>query len=255
MSRTTRARTPIGLLVLLAATCALAPPAAAQDAGPPAPFRFASLEEGLEAARREGAPLLVLVTAPGWCEPCDRLDSRLRTERSMQRAIPDRFVAVHLTDRNPEHAALDFPGYPSFVVLHPSGHPLGAFRAPESAGALRGALRPYERPLPELLAEADDADAGAPDGAADTPPTAGDARATYRYPGGAFLRLAEDTWARETGDGRTPYSAYREDDRYVYLQAEEGTQFFAIPKDGGRAFEWDASVESWESTWQVSGPE
>jgi hypothetical protein len=273
MYRTTRAPGPIGFLLLLAATCALAQPAAAQDAGPPGPFRFASLEDGRAAARREAVPVLVLVTAPGWCAPCDRLESRLREDRSMQRAVTEGFVAVRLTDRDPEHAALEFPGYPSFVVLHPAGRRLGAFRAPQSAAALRAALRPYQRPLAELDAHADDAaravgaagtaraapDPGREDAAAaadrEAPAAPKAPRAAYRYPGGTFLRLGDDAWARETEGGRTRYSVYREDDRYVYLQSEEGEEFFAIPRDGGRAFEWNGAAEAWESTWQVSGPQ
>ena len=38
---------------------------------------LSSLEGGRARAREDGRPLLVLVTAPGWCEPCDRFEATL----------------------------------------------------------------------------------------------------------------------------------------------------------------------------------
>ena len=37
-------------------------------------------------------------------------------------------------------------------------------------------------------------------------------------------------------------------------QPREDEGFFAIPKDGGQAFRWNADREAWESAWQVTAP-
>jgi hypothetical protein len=196
-----------------------------------------SLERGLEAAGRLGRPVAVLVTAPGWCEPCDRFEARVLSDTGVSDLLREEFVAVRLTDRNPAHSRLSFPGYPSILVFHPSGRKLDALRAPDSARALRDALEPYRGPY--------DSEAAA---------TESRSRAAYRHPGGAFVPQADGTWLHETDEATTVFTRYRSDERYIYLQSDTGAEFIALPRDDGRAFRWDGEAEAWEAAWEVQSP-
>ena len=310
MHRTHRFSAPIATLILVLAALALAPAAAS------AQVWLDSYDEGLAAARESERPLVLFITAPGWCEPCERFGAEVLSDDLVGDILRKEFITVRLTDRDPEHARFEFPGYPSFLVFHPSGRRLGAFHAPDSIREFRAELDRYQRPLAELLAEAERSEegdpvsagdasgrsdrevAGAEDvaataGSEDTGPAAdagdsGDVSArgasargasargaAYRYPGGVFVRLQDGSWVRETDGERTLFTAYREDDRYAYLKPSDADDsdaddraggddgggsagaegFFAIPKDGGQAFRWNAEREAWESAWRVTAPE
>jgi hypothetical protein len=295
MHRTQCFSASIVTLILVLAAHVLAPAAAS------AQVWLDSYDEGLAAARETERPLVLFITAPGWCEPCERFEAEVLSDDLVGDILRKEFVTVRLTDRDPEHARFEFPGYPSFLVFHPTGRRLGAFHAPNSIRELRAELDRYQRPLAELLAAANrrertdggagvdgtEADAAAtpeptdPEESADADVSAGVGSAggaTYRYPGGVFVRLGGGSWVREAGGEKTLFSEYREDDRYAYLkpiddeaggrdggsnraggaaggdQAREDEGFFAIPRDGGQAFRWNADREAWESAWQVTAP-
>ncbi|MFO8064886.1 MAG: thioredoxin family protein [Spirochaetota bacterium] len=198
-----------------------------------------SFEEGLAEAEERGRALVLLITAPGWCEPCERFEGEALTDTGVIDLLENSFVAVRLTDRDPEHAEFSFPGYPSILVFHPSGRKLDAFGGLEGAREVRSALEPYRGGLEEALS-ASQSDGGI----------------AYEFSEGAFVPAAEGEWLWEDNDGKTrSYSAYREDERFVYLQAEEQDDFIALPKDGGRAFRWDSESESWEPAWEITAPE
>ncbi|NBB91383.1 MAG: hypothetical protein GVY23_09305 [Spirochaetes bacterium] len=235
MPRTQRFSAPIATLTLILVARLLAPAAAS------AQVWLDSYDEGLAVARETERPLVVFITAPGWCEPCDRFEAEVLSDDLVGDILRKEFVTVWLTDRDPEHARFEFPGYPSFLVFHPGGERLGAFHAPDSIRELRAELDRYQRPLAELLAAANRRERT-------------DGGATYRYPGGVFVRLDNGSWVREAGGERTLFSEYREDDRYAYLKPSEGEGFVAIPKDGGQAFRWNADRETWESAWEVTAP-
>lgn len=279
MHRTHRLSAPVVTLILVLAAHMLAPAVAS------AQVWLDSYDEGLAAARESERPLVLLITAPGWCEPCERFEAEVLSDDLVGDILRKEFITIRLTDRDPEHARFEFPGYPSFLVFHPSGRRLGAFHAPDSIRELRAALDRYQRPLAELLAEADRSEVAGPveAGAEDVAATGGTAAAgaadadaadastrgtAYRYAGGAFVRMEDGSWARETDGERTLFTAYREDDRYAYLKPSDADDadadggeaagaegFFAIPKDGGQAFRWNAEREAWESAWRVTAPE
>lgn len=287
MHRTHRFSSYIATLILVLAAHALAPASAVSQVW------LDSYDDGLAAARESERPLVLFITAPGWCEPCEGFDAEVLSDEVVGDILRKEFITVRLTDRDPEHARFEFPGYPSFLVFHPSGRRLGAFHAPDSIRELRAELDRFQRPLAELLAAANRREPAAEDPGAEDPGATADADrsgaasssaasadaasaegATYRYPGGVFVRREDGTWVREADGERTRFSEYREDDRYAYLKpsddagaggeagddrpggetpGEEG--FFAIPKDGGQAFRWNAEREAWESAWQVTAPE
>ncbi|NBF41579.1 MAG: hypothetical protein GVY14_14315 [Spirochaetes bacterium] len=253
MHRTHRFPAPIATLILVLAGIVLAPAAAS------AQVWLNSYDEGLAAARESGRPLVLFITAPGWCEPCERFEAEVLSDDLVGDILRKEFVTVRLTDRDPEHARFEFPGYPSFLVFHPTGRRLGAFHAPDTIREFRAELDRYQRPLAELLAEADPSEeadtveagdsgggsdrevaggteaAGAADAGAATAGTtaAGAAAAAYRYPGGVFVRLQDGSWVRETAGERTLFTEYREDDRYAYLKPSDGEDADGDDRAGG----------------------
>ncbi|MFP4067280.1 MAG: thioredoxin family protein [Spirochaetaceae bacterium] len=258
------------LLLVLVAVSLLSPAVVAAQSGEgdgtgPGSY-FSSFEAGRLEAQRRGRPLLLLITAPGWCEPCDRFEASVLTDTGVEDLLRESFVVVRITDRDPEHARFDFPGYPSVLVFHPAGGRIAAIRAPASPRAFREALSPYRRPADELLALAEST-----------------ASARLRYAGGAFVHREGDRWVHE-GDGEGDDSGgaaagsgerfrrYREDERYLYLRsendAEEGDAaatgadegdaasadevFLALPTDGGQAFRWNEERERWEGAFEIT---
>ncbi|MFW6223288.1 MAG: thioredoxin family protein [Spirochaetota bacterium] len=274
MHRTRRFLARIATPTLILIALLLAPAAASAEVW------LDSYDEGLAAAKESERPLVLFITAPGWCEPCDRFEAEVLSDDLVGDILRKEFVTVRLTDRDPEHARFEFPGYPSFLVFHPAGDRLGAFHAPDTSRELRAELEQYQRPLDELPAEADRGTEAATEAETEAETEAAtedsaDAGGTaYRYPGGVFVRRENGSWVREADGERTTFSEYREDDRYAYLKPSDGEDadgssadgsaadgsaagegFFAIPKDGGRAFRWNADREAWESAWQVTAPD
>lgn len=199
-----------------------------------------SLAEARAEAKERGRPLVVLITAPGWCEPCDRFEETALRDTGVVDLLRDSFVAVRLTDRNPEHADFDFPGYPSLLVFHPTGGRLAAQGGLRTARDVRSVLDPFEGPLESLPPPTETAD------------RMSTAEKVYDFSNGSVVSEGDDAYTLRTGSEQRPFTAYRRDEGYVYLSADTGREFIALPTDGGQAFRWNPEAETWDPAWKVS---
>lgn len=110
--------------LLLMAALLLAP---ASATGAPFPWRPLTLEQALEAARRERKPVVVDVYAE-WCEPCKRLD-RLVFGSPEVGALAPRFIAIRVDGDKPSGKGLTsrykVERYPTSLMLRSDGSEWG----------------------------------------------------------------------------------------------------------------------------------
>ena len=64
----------------------------------PAEFKWYSLQEGLELARRENKPVLLFVYV-SWCDKCQRMDKKIFTNKAVLSLITQNFITIKI---NPE---------------------------------------------------------------------------------------------------------------------------------------------------------
>jgi len=72
-------------------------------------------------AQETGQSLFVLLTAPDWCSYCQWLDENTLQDPRVIEMVNTRFVAVKITDKNPQIERFDFEGYPTTQIFSSQG--------------------------------------------------------------------------------------------------------------------------------------
>jgi thiol:disulfide interchange protein DsbD len=98
---------------------------------PPGRVQWLTAEQGMEAARASGMPVLIDFTAD-WCVPCHQLDAQVFQDPGLSAEINRRFITIRVTDRRKEEGrnapAVDelqrrysVNGFPTIVFADPNG--------------------------------------------------------------------------------------------------------------------------------------
>ncbi len=79
-------------------------------------------DRAVEISKDTNKPILLVITAPSWSEPSQRLETDVFSDKSFSKFISDTFVPVKLFDTvdgipNSELDRFDFPGYPSMITI------------------------------------------------------------------------------------------------------------------------------------------
>lgn len=82
-----------------------------------------SYDEALEKAEAENKNILVLITAPSWCEPCKYLEEFVWPNSDVIKLVSEKYIALLVLDvvnggRNPELTKFSFTGYPTTFVFN-----------------------------------------------------------------------------------------------------------------------------------------
>ena len=101
---------------------------------PPERMTWLPIEQGLDAARATGMPVMIDFTAE-WCAPCHKLDAEVFGDPELAAEINRRFITLRVTDRQqedgrnaPDVDALQrrysVNGFPTVVFADPDGNEL-----------------------------------------------------------------------------------------------------------------------------------
>ncbi len=85
-----------------------------------------SYKQALDKAQEEEKPMFILITAPSWCSPCQRLEEEVFATEEVADYLNEKFIPVMILDevdgkRNPDLDRFDFPGFPTMFILNSKG--------------------------------------------------------------------------------------------------------------------------------------
>ncbi len=72
-------------------------------------------DEGIKKAYEEKKTLLIVLTAPSWCGPCQIMEKYAFQDKETIKYINENLIAIKLLDTNPDINRIDFGGYPTFI--------------------------------------------------------------------------------------------------------------------------------------------
>ncbi len=83
-------------------------------------------DEAREVSIERGKPMFILITAPSWCSPCQRMEEEVFSEVEIANYLNDKFIPVKIVDeiegeRNPDLERFDFPGFPTMFIHDTEG--------------------------------------------------------------------------------------------------------------------------------------
>lgn len=188
---------------------------------------FYSTESAQRRAQATGTNIVVLITAPSWCSPCEWMEENTLQDGTIVTALNTEFTALLMLDTNPQHREFDFPGYPTVVVTDPFGEVLETVVGAKTADELQSELAVYARYRP--------------DGNYETP------QVRYVSDDGYFQRVVGNEWEESVASSVRTYTQYDADSDYFYLQSDIDDSYVAVPREDGLSWYWSTEAERWQA--------
>ena len=134
MARNDQRSIPLWLLVLAGVLLAGRIALYVTHGEPPERMGWLPIEQGFDAARATGMPVMIDFTA-AWCAPCHKLDAEVFADPDLAAEINRRFITIRVTDRQqedgrnaPDVDALQrrysVSAFPTVVFADPEGNEL-----------------------------------------------------------------------------------------------------------------------------------
>jgi thioredoxin-related protein len=122
-----------------------------------------SYKRGYDEAQEEGKPMFILITAPSWCSPCQRMEEEVFSAEEIADYLNDYFIPVMIPDvvngeRNPELDRFDFPGFPTMFILNSKGKEQDKIIGYVNPGYFYEFLNRYINPDIEKIEQKEDSD-------------------------------------------------------------------------------------------------
>ncbi len=99
-------------------------------------------EAALAEAQQRGTPVLVLVTAGAWCDPCVWLDENVLDRPEVVSLVNAGFIPVRIPDSDPGWRHWEVQRLPSMIILGSDGEEMRRIRGAVSSQVLLSALAP-----------------------------------------------------------------------------------------------------------------
>lgn len=87
---------------------------------------YYSYKLGLQKAQEENKNMLILITAPSWCGPCQWMEENTLKDAEVIQVLNENFISIKVLDEvdgkeNPDLELFDFPGYPTMLIYDRNG--------------------------------------------------------------------------------------------------------------------------------------
>ncbi len=208
----------------------------------PAVEWVAGLDRSLEAARRDGRPVVVLVTARVWCDPCSWLEVNTLSAPDVQRELADHWIAVRILDTDATWQRWEIDQLPAIVILDSDGNVLERLSGSISAQSL----------LTRLIGarERTSGAVGDPGEAAERTGDYGDdvRGAVFRIGAGTLWNDRSGAWYSQDAGLPPRLDEYDRDAAFLYLRDESSATILAISVDAGAErtlWRWDQQRRAW----------
>lgn len=197
--------------------------------------------DSLAAARAEsaetGRPILLLVTAGIWCDPCVWLDTNVLRSPEIADRVARSFFPVRLMDTQREARAVEVTRLPTLIVLDPAGNERLRLDGAITARTLDNELRLVAERIAATAPSAD-----IPEGERDLFD-----RARFRIGSGTLWNAGGGRWYSEDAGIPPQLEEFDRDEQFLYLMDGSSGDVLAISiPDGGRSlWRWDRRQETW----------
>lgn len=201
------------------------------------------VDAALEEAGETGKPVLLLVTAGAWCDPCVWFDENALEEESVRSLVAAGFVPVRILDTEPGWESYGVQRLPTVVILESGGEELDRIDGVVTADVLRSTLAPL-------------AAGGSP--AATGRRTALDAVDSLR---GAVFRIGSSgtlwndggaNWYSQDAGLPPRLDEYDRDEVFLYLRDRSSATLLGVPLQvpprgtPGVLWRWNLEGRTWE---------
>ena len=184
---------------------------------------YTEYDKALEVALAEEKNLYVLITAPGWCIWCTRLEENVLSKPDFQAYLSENYVALKLLDeidgkRNPELENFNISGYPSVSLYDYKGNFI---------------VNAYTQDPEEMLVYLSENK----DAKGVYKPLLKDLKLPEKYTfedegGGEYINNNDGTWTKKTAAGEEIYLQLKFDFKYLYLGDSDESHYVALPMNG-----------------------
>ena len=202
----------------------------------------AGLDRSLEVAERDGQPVMVLVTARVWCDPCAWLEVNTLSAPDVQRELADHWVAVRILDTDATWQRWEIDQLPAIVILDSDGNLLERLSGSVTAQSLLTRLVDARERTSGTVA--------AGDGEPERPGDYGDELrgAVFRIGAGTLWNDRSGAWYSQDAGLPPRLDEYDRDVAFLYLRDESSATILAISVSEGsqRAlWRWDQQGRTW----------
>lgn len=201
-------------------------------------------------AEQAGKPVLLLVTAGTWCDPCKWLEDNTLSESSVKSLVNAGFVPVRLLDTEPGWERWGVRRVPTILILDAGGEELARIPGAITAAVLQERLAPLAASLmhdPATVRRIE-TEPVEPDMVLDTL-----RGAVFRIgSAGTLWNDGGANWYSQDAGLPPRLEEYDRDDTFLYLRDRTSGTLLGVPLErprrGGRAplWRWNLDARDWE---------
>ena len=191
-------------------------------------------DEAYSQARSKKQNVFVVITAPTWCGYCIRMERNVFPKKNVENILNDKFVALRLTDTNPDRRKFRFRGYPTMLVTNENKRELTR-RVGRSADGLVASLQPYAKSSNNDSSSNDNDDIKIP--VITTDDNSSDEKYTFSLSlKGLFKNTGNGNWVSVVNGKQEQYKEIRRDTRYIVIKHKRRKEYIALPVSKNQAY-------------------
>lgn len=203
-----------------------------------------SRDTAMDRARETGLPVLVVVTAGAWCDPCTWLDDRTFSAPEVASLINAGYVPLRVLDTDGEVESWGVDRLPTIIMLHSTGEEMRRISGAVTSRVLLSALAPLAGGTTGVAASREDTLRGA----------------VFRL--GAVGTLWNDggaLWYSQDAGLPPRMEEYDRDDTFLYVRDPASATLLGIPvrRPEGRGapimlWQWSLQHREWRQLQEMT---
>lgn len=197
-----------------------------------------NLEAAFAAAARRERPVLVVVSAAEWCDPCQWLEVNTLRDPAVRARLTADYELAYLLETDPVRLTLPVERVPSIVILSAPQRVISVIAGPVPPTALLSRL---------------EAVAGLTSGPRGSGPPRAANPTRYQVGTGFITRGEDNLWYTQDAGLPPVLDEYEQDEEFIYVRNRAAALVLALPRVAGVAHRWNAETRRWDD-WQRVEP-